>query len=82
LDTGVITSYALYILVGLTFYIVLPLFYELDNNLLLIIIFALITIKKKIKKAETAVHNAVNVTYLAIKLSNYSVVNSLQAREK
>jgi NADH-ubiquinone oxidoreductase chain 5 len=47
LDTGVITSYALYILVGLTFYIVLPLFYELDNNLLLIIIFALITIKKK-----------------------------------
>jgi NADH-ubiquinone oxidoreductase chain 5 len=81
LDTGVITSYALYILVGLTFYIVLPLFYELDNNLLLIIIFALITIKK-IKKAETAVHNAVNVTYLAIKLSNYSVVNSLQAREK
>lgn len=46
LDTGVITSYALYILVGLTFYIVLPLFYELDNNLLLIIIFALITIKK------------------------------------
>jgi len=47
LDTGVITSYALYILVGLTFYIVLPLFYELDNNLLLIIIFALITIKKQ-----------------------------------
>ena len=48
LDTGVITSYALYILVGLTFYIVLPLFYELDNNLLLVILFALITIKKKI----------------------------------
>nr|YP_001648743.1 NADH dehydrogenase subunit 5 [Zymoseptoria tritici]ABU40259.1 NADH dehydrogenase subunit 5 [Zymoseptoria tritici] len=48
LDTGVITSYALYILVGLTFYIVLPLFYELDNSLLLIILFALVTIKKSI----------------------------------
>lgn len=44
LDTGVITSYALYILVGLTFYIVLPFFYEVDNNLLLIIIFGVLSI--------------------------------------
>ena len=50
LDTGVITSYALYILVGLTFYILLPYTNTIDNNLLIIVIFALlsiITINKK-----------------------------------
>merc|ERR1711939_770719 len=34
LDTGVITSYALYILLGLTFYILIPYLYVIDNNLL------------------------------------------------
>ena len=47
LDTGVITSYALYILVGLTFYILIPYLYVIDNNLLIVIIFALLTIIKK-----------------------------------
>jgi NADH-ubiquinone oxidoreductase chain 5 len=47
LDTGVITSYALYILVGLTFYISVPYFFLLDNNLLMIIIFALISLIRK-----------------------------------
>jgi NADH-ubiquinone oxidoreductase chain 5 len=47
LDTGVITSYALYILVGLTFYISVPYFLLLDNNILIIIIFALISLIKK-----------------------------------
>lgn len=46
LDTGVITSYALYILVGLTFYILIPYLYVIDNNLLIIILFALISLKK------------------------------------
>jgi NADH-ubiquinone oxidoreductase chain 5 len=46
LDTGVITSYALYILVGLTFYILVPYLYSIDNNLLIIIIFALLSIIK------------------------------------
>ena len=46
LDTGVITSYALYILVGLTFYILIPYLYTIDNNLLIIIIFALLTVIK------------------------------------
>lgn len=36
LDTGVITSYALYILVGLTSYMVLPYIYTMDNSLLII----------------------------------------------
>jgi NADH-ubiquinone oxidoreductase chain 5 len=42
LDTGVITSYALYILVGLTFYILMPYLYTIDNNLLIIIFFGLL----------------------------------------
>ena len=46
LDTGVITSYALYILVGLTFYILVPYLYSVDNNLLLIVLFGIMyTIK-------------------------------------
>jgi NADH-ubiquinone oxidoreductase chain 5 len=44
LDTGVITSYALYILVGLIFYILLPYLSIIDNNLLIVIIFALFSI--------------------------------------
>jgi len=47
LDTGVITSYALYILVGLTFYISVPYFFLLDNNLLIIILFGLISLIKR-----------------------------------
>jgi NADH-ubiquinone oxidoreductase chain 5 len=39
LDTGVITSYALYILIGLIFYVLIP--YLTNNNLLIIIIFGL-----------------------------------------
>lgn len=49
LDTGVITSYALYILVGLTFYILIPYLYVIDNNLLIIILFALISFTRKKK---------------------------------
>lgn len=47
LDTGVITSYALYILVGLTFYILIPYLYTIDNNLLIIILFGLSGILRK-----------------------------------
>jgi NADH-ubiquinone oxidoreductase chain 5 len=44
LDTGVITSYALYILVGLTFYILIPYLYTVDNNILIIILFGLLSL--------------------------------------
>jgi NADH-ubiquinone oxidoreductase chain 5 len=44
LDTGVITSYALYILVGLVFYILIPYISIIDNILVIIIIFGLLTI--------------------------------------
>lgn len=41
LDTGVITSYALYILIGLIFYILVPYISLVDTSLLLLIIMAL-----------------------------------------
>ena len=50
LDTGVITSYALYILVGLTFYIFIPYLYTVDNNLLIIFIFALLSLSRKVEE--------------------------------
>jgi NADH-ubiquinone oxidoreductase chain 5 len=46
LDTGVITSYALYILVGLIFYILMPYLDAYDNNLLIIVIFGILSIIK------------------------------------
>ena len=47
LDTGVITTYALYILVGLIFYILMLYSYTIDNNIIVLTIFALLTIIKK-----------------------------------
>ena len=44
LDKGVITSYALYILIGLIFYILIPYLYLIDNSLLLLIILALLSL--------------------------------------
>ena len=44
LNTGVITTYALYILVGLILYILIPYLFLFDNALLLLILLSLITI--------------------------------------
>ena len=44
LNTGVITSYALYILIGLIFYILIPYFYLFDNSLLLLVLLSLFII--------------------------------------
>jgi len=46
LDTGVITSYALYILIGLIFYILIPYLNITDNSILILIIFSLLNIIK------------------------------------
>ncbi len=43
LDTGVITSYALYILTGLIFYMIIPSLNILDNSLLLLILLPLLS---------------------------------------
>jgi NADH-ubiquinone oxidoreductase chain 5 len=53
LDTGVITSYALYILVGLIFYISIPYLYLFDNSLLLLILLSLFTISNNKSISET-----------------------------
>ena len=50
LSTGVVTSYALYILIGLIFYILLLYFSLNDNSLLLLILFGLIFTNTKISK--------------------------------
>nr|YP_009582593.1 NADH dehydrogenase subunit 5 [Dactylellina haptotyla]QBL01978.1 NADH dehydrogenase subunit 5 [Dactylellina haptotyla] len=44
LDGGVITSYALYILIGLTFYISIPFIFAVDQSLIIIILFALLSL--------------------------------------
>ena len=44
LDTGVITSYALYILIGLIFYILIPYLTLFDNSLLLLILLSLFSV--------------------------------------
>ncbi len=49
LDTGVITSYALYILIGLIFYILIPYLSLFDNSLLLLILLSLFTTIKKFR---------------------------------
>ena len=41
LDTGIITTYALYVLIGLLFYVIVPYLSLADNSLLLLILFAL-----------------------------------------
>ena len=48
LDTGVITSYALYILIGLVFYMLMPYLHLINSNILLIIVFALISSLSKV----------------------------------
>jgi len=49
LDTGVITSYALYILIGLIFYILIPYLAIFDNSLLLLILLSLFSVIKSLK---------------------------------
>jgi NADH-ubiquinone oxidoreductase chain 5 len=52
LDTGIVTYYALYILVGLIFYISLPYLYLSYNDLLIIIIISLFTLVSEKKKRD------------------------------
>jgi NADH-ubiquinone oxidoreductase chain 5 len=50
LDTGVITSYALYILIGLIFYITIPYLSLIDNSLLLLILLPVVAVFQRKKK--------------------------------
>jgi len=57
LDTGVITSYALYILVGLIFYTLIPYLYLFDNSLLLLILLSLTIISNN--KSKNSMRNII-----------------------
>ena len=52
LDTGIITSYALYILIGLIFYILTPYLFLTDSSLLLLMLFALFTLNKETEQID------------------------------
>jgi NADH-ubiquinone oxidoreductase chain 5 len=60
LDTGVVTSYALYILVGLIFYILIAYFYLFDNSLLLLLLLSLFIINnsKYVKNMRNFINRA------------------------
>jgi NADH-ubiquinone oxidoreductase chain 5 len=58
LDTGVITSYALYILIGLIFYILIPYLSLFDNSLLLLMLLSLFTILT-VKHSKLKINNNV-----------------------
>ena len=46
LNTGIITSYALYILIGLVFYILIPYLSLVDNSLILLILLSLFNLSR------------------------------------
>lgn len=74
LDTGVITSYALYILVGLIFYITIPYLSLFDNSLILIIIYGLLSIRH-IKKQQL-------VTKYKLKSCSYNPPKGLSEKNR
>ena len=69
LDTGVITSYALYILIGLIFYILIPYLAIFDNSLLLLILLSLFSIVNHFTSSD----NKINKGKKVILSSNNSV---------
>ena len=74
LDTGVITSYALYILIGLIFYLFIPHLNILDNSLLILILAGLLCLNSKLNK------NLDNFKYKhdhynSIKISKLNIIN-------
>jgi NADH-ubiquinone oxidoreductase chain 5 len=46
LDTGVITSYALYILIGLIFYVLIPYLFMFDSSILILVLLPLFSLIK------------------------------------
>ena len=70
LDTGVITSYALYILIGLIFYILTPYLSLTDSSLLLIILFALLILNYETMYNEKKINQR---HYQSIKNYSYTV---------
>jgi NADH-ubiquinone oxidoreductase chain 5 len=72
LDTGVITSYALYITVGLIFYMSIPYLYS--NNLLVIVIFALFSLFSFTESSSSSEEN--ENKYMEFKLPEHLIKES------
>ena len=77
LDTGVITSYALYILIGLISYLLIPYLFLTDNSLLLLILLAFFSIiTNKWNKTKPFLPNNENKSYVPTLKDNISQVTS------
>ncbi len=81
LNTGNITSYALYILIGFILYILVPYLYLIDNSLLLLIMLGLFYVKRENlffdldKKDNFLYYNMQNNILMYIKKINRKVFN-------
>ncbi len=75
LDTGVITSYALYILIGLIFYMLMPYIWLTDSSLFLLIIFSLSIAINIDKKEMSSKKIDVTNSYTFVSLPLQSKVN-------
>jgi len=61
LDTGVITSYALYILIGFIFYILIPYLSLVDNSLLLLLLLSLFSVINTNSNIKTSNNTCLNI---------------------
>ena len=81
MSTGNITTYALYILIGFTLYILVPYLYMIDNSLLLLLLLGLFYIKREFllfdlnKKNSFIRYNMQNNILVYIKKINKKVFN-------
>lgn len=71
LDTGIITTYALYVLIGLLFYVIVPYLSLADNSLLLLILFALFNMFNNVIKPNQK--TLVDITYHLKKRKNFYI---------
>jgi NADH-ubiquinone oxidoreductase chain 5 len=74
LDTGVITSYALYILIGIIFYILIPYLAIFDKSLLLLILLSLFSI---VNNYTTNIDNNILDTKLLVLRSDFNLLSVL-----
>ena len=80
LDTGVITSYALYILVGLIFYILIPYLSLTDNSLIIIMLFGLISLTESKKFSIPEPHAFVSLPLQSLSFNFDRFKCNLKAR--
>jgi NADH-ubiquinone oxidoreductase chain 5 len=74
LDTGVITSYALYILIGIIFYILIPYLALFDKSLLLLVLLSLFSI---VNNYTTNINSITLDSKLIILRSDYNLLSVL-----